>query len=1545
MFRKRFKKAGALALAVCVTLGSIQLPALTAKASDENLALSATATASSTETSDYPASKANDGDGGTRWASARGDRDQTLQLAWDSVQTMKGFVVKWERRNATNYAIETSNDGNSWTEVASFTQKPAETVQKITLDAPVQAQYVRLNIKTFTADGLGGETSWNVVSVYEFEVYEGEIPVSALELVARVTAPEISEDGTHISMPDLGDGVKVRFCADYEQVIGEDGTIYKPLSDKVVKGFYEVSVNGEKANSQEYTISVPGRYEPEENANAKPSVIPELQEWHGTQGQFAVSAVSKIVADKELADAAKKFAEDYEIITGSPIQVVTGGIKDVSEGDFYLTLDTAEKGLGKEGYVLKIGNAVLVEASDAVGVYWGVISILQILKQTQGVMPRGIVRDYPKYEVRAFSFDLGRKPFDLETVYDFARNMSWYKMNSLQLHLSDNLIFHEDYPDLETAAAQSYAGFRLESDKKNEETGVTLMSQDMYYTKEDFKEFVKDAQTRGVSIVPEFDMPAHALPITRVYEEYMTKKAGGSHGYLIEELNLTNEGSFAWAKSIWQEYFDGGKDAVFADIDTIHIGTDEYHGEEGKVGKELFRRFSKEMIEFVQGTKTADGKTRTVRMWGSLTNKAGDTPVPSKDVQLNIWNTGYANPQVMYNSGYELINTLEGPNYIVPAAGYYNDYINAQNIYNSWEPNSIGNLNVSEGDDQILGGCYAIWHDSVDTRGNGISQYDSFDRFYQPLPAYSARLWGEAADRTYEELRADVEKLGTAPGTKVYGEVESVTKTVLDYTFDEALTEDSSANSYDAADSKNVTQADLDGSKALRLNGGESYLTTPDNLDKIGGNGTLTMRVKMDTDAEGEQILCESKDAFGAYGTYAIKAVQKHTGKVGFSREGYDYSFNYTLPKGEWVELTFKGAKDTPELYVNGTLIDNKIYDEDGNLATVTKGNGTTIISKNNNPDIYFANHETTELSAKLAQTGITKTATMMLPLGRIGSATKSFKGLIDGVTVSVEKPITGDYSSAAVPQGEMTATGCSDHSEGRFPAVLDGDTTTYWHTDWSQNSEKNETKDHDHYLTLTFNNNAAKTVNMLTYLPRQNSTNGRITQYSIDITKADGTVVTNYASGTWASDMTEKAAVFEPIEAKSVKLNILASEATHGTAAELNLYHVNVNRDAITTALAPYKNLNSSDYTAQSWNAVTEAIAMIETIVSSQNSTIEDLFAAYGSVQSLDSLLVRKPEVENNIETSELQAKQEERAEELKNIDESLYTEESVALLKEYLKEAEKILKNPVTKAEVADIMEKLEVALVERPADMDSVSSAVAEAEKVNLKEYTAESAAEYAKALADLKEILGNPNALQKEAKAALDALAAAKAKLQKIIVPDPGNPNPGNPNPGNPNPGNPNPGNPNPVKPIFKPGAEEKVGNGRYKVINAKNKTAKLVSVINKKKATLNVPATVKIAGVTCKVTEVGASVMKGNTKLKKVVLGTNVTTISKQAFMGCKNLKSVQLKGKALKSIKTGAFKKTSAKLTVSAKKMSKKQKAKLLKQLKKAGAGKKTKVK
>lgn len=97
-------------------------------------------------------------------------------------------------------------------------------------------------------------------------------------------------------------------------------------------------------------------------------------------------------------------------------------------------------------------------------------------------------------------------------------------------------------------------------------------------------------------------------------------------------------------------------------------------------------------------------------------------------------------------------------------------------------------------------------------------------------------------------------------------------------------------------------------------------------------------------------------------------------------------------------------------------------------------------------------------------------------------------------------------------------------------------------------------------------------------------------------------------------------------------------------------------------------------------------------------------------------------------------------------------------------------------------------------------------------------------------------------------------------------------------------------------------------GRYQVIDAQKKTAKLVSVKNKKATKMNIPNTVKINGVTCTVAEVGAKIMKGNTKLTKVTLGKNVTTIGKQAFYGCKKLKTITIKSKVFKKVGSKAFK-------------------------------------
>lgn len=1248
MLRKRLKQLGAWMLTVCLAFGAVQFPAMEVKAAEgENLARSATATASNVEAdTSFTADKVIDGDktsSNSRWGTDVTSASRTsfwLQLAWQEAKTLKSFSITWQRRTVRNLVIQTSDTGadDSWTDVWSRTTNSSSLTEEITLDTAVTTKYVRFFMTDILAHAPDDNEgfSWANVSVFEIEAYADEIPddrSEAQKIADDITAPTVTGNDTQIPMPNVAEGVTVRFCADYEQVISEEGTIYTPLETKIVKGFYEVTCpsseeeeEGSTAKSVEFSITVPGEYTDGEGANAKPVVIPELQEWHGTSGDFMVGSASRIVVGSNaLADVADKFAEDYKEITGLDIQVISGTKDIASAGDFYLELTTEKKGLDKEGYTINIEDVVSVEAEQSTGAYWSTRTILQILKLTNGSIPKGMVRDYPKYEVRAFSLDVGRKPFTLDALYDFAENMAWYKMNSFQVHLSDNLIFHEDYPTLEEAVEKSYAGFRLESGVQNpQQNNQTATSEDVYYTKDEFRTFIQDSRLIGVDIVPEFDMPAHALPFTRAFQQYMTKRAGGSHSYLIEEIDIANPEARAWARDIWNDYFEGDN-PVFDEEMTVHIGTDEYHGTDGQEGKELFRQFSDEMIEFVQESG------RTVRMWGSLSNKSGTTPVRSEGVQLNIWNTGYANPQDMYNLGFGLINTLEGPNYIVPAAGYYNDYIAASNIYNSWQPNVMGNLTASAGDDQMLGACYAIWHDSVDTRANGISQYDSFDRFFKPLPAYGAKLWGEAEDyvdgsqRGYEAFRQDADKIGTAPGTTIYGEVKHKTSTIADYTFDETLTKDSSENANHLTDKNNIKLVTTDEDKmALRLMGEESYVETP--LNMVGSNAILTMKVKMDADAEGEQILCESKDVFGTNGTYSFKASQKNTGKVGFSREGYDYSFNYMLPKNEWVTLEFHSGKDSVELYVDGELIDNKHYNSNGELATTQKGSETVAISKNNNPDIYYFNHPETELSEKLTKEGITKIATMMVPFGRIGSKTNSFKGQIEFATVATEKKqVEIQDGSDKVAQDNMSAAACSEASEGPASFAIDGQDSTYWHSNWS-NDTVIEGEHHWFEVTLSDPTEICK----LSYLPRQDSGNGRIFEYSIEVTKEDGTIETVVDHAVWEDNAERKIAVFEPITAKKVKLKIHNAagdrNGIHATIAEFNLYKVfTYTKEDLAQALAVYENYKSVQYTELSWNAFSNVYESAKQMTESSEYTPEEYYSAYEQVKKAAAELIER--------------------------------------------------------------------------------------------------------------------------------------------------------------------------------------------------------------------------------------------------------------------------------------------------------------------------------
>ena len=200
---------------------------------------------------------------------------------------------------------------------------------------------------------------------------------------------------------------------------------------------------------------------------------------------------------------------------------------------------------------MDIDDFVTVEANDAQAIFLSTRTILQILKQNGDFIPKGLVRDYPQYDVRGFMLDVARKPVSLDYLYEIVKTMSWYKMNDFQVHLNDNYIWLErDYSANGEDAKNAYAAFRLESNDVGE-NGVSLTAQDLSYSKEEFGNFIDEAKIYGVNIVPEFDTPGHALAFVKAHPEYAYRNGQGENAAM---LDVSNPEVIEYIKGIYDEY-------------------------------------------------------------------------------------------------------------------------------------------------------------------------------------------------------------------------------------------------------------------------------------------------------------------------------------------------------------------------------------------------------------------------------------------------------------------------------------------------------------------------------------------------------------------------------------------------------------------------------------------------------------------------------------------------------------------------------------------------------------------------------------------------------------------------------------------------------------------------------------------------------------------------------------------------------------------------------------------------------------------------------
>lgn len=578
--------------------------------------------------------------------------------------------------------------------------------------------------------------------------------------------------------------------------------------------------------------------------NPKPFVVPELKTWSGAEGQTALSG-RIVVKNAKLKAVAAALAADYKEMFGKELTIVNGATKG---GDVVLSLKK-NKALGDEGYTMNVGSAVEITAATERGAFWATRTLLQIAEQHKdGNLPKGKTTDVPEYKLRGFMIDCGRKFIPMSYLRDLAKIMAYYKMNTLQVHLNDNgfrQYFGGDWN-------KTQAAFRLECD-----TYPGLTAKDGSYSKQEFIDFQKLAEQNGVEVIPEIDAPAHSLAFTQYKNEI------GSKEYGMDHLDLFNPETYKFMDGLWKEYI-GGKNPVFIGKH-VHIGTDEYSNAKKDV-VEKFREFTDHYIKYVESF----GKQAVV--WGALTHANGDTKVKNKGVLMDIWYNGYADPVEMKKQGYKLVSIPDGLVYIVPAAGYYYDYLNCQYLYEHWTPAVIGNKTFEENDPMIEGGMFAVWNDHA---GNGISTKDVHHRVYPALQTLAVKCWtGKETKLPYAEFDSKRAELSEAPGVNELGRLGKPGNVVLE--------------------------------KAT-VNAGETL-----NAEEIGYNYAVTFTVDGKQEANGTELF-RSANA-------VVYLADPDQGKLGFERDGYRNLFNYRIPAGEKHTITIEGTNKMTRLLVDGAV-------------------------------------------------------------------------------------------------------------------------------------------------------------------------------------------------------------------------------------------------------------------------------------------------------------------------------------------------------------------------------------------------------------------------------------------------------------------------------------------------------------------------------------------------------------------------------------------------------------------------------------------------
>ncbi|MBP1962792.1 family 20 glycosylhydrolase [Paenibacillus aceris] len=428
-------------------------------------------------------------------------------------------------------------------------------------------------------------------------------------------------------------------------------------------------------------------------ANAAPNVVPSLREWTGGTGAFQLKDTSRIVVDAsysaELANTAAAFKEDLTIVTGKALAIVNANTANA--GDFFLSLNTDDTGIGNEGYVLEAAAFVSIKAHTSGGVFYGTRTVLQILQQdaARSYMPQGIARDYPQYAQRGIMLDVGRRYYSMTYLEDTIKRLAWNKMNTFQIHFSE------------------WNGFRLQS-----ETYPGLASPKSY-SRADIQRLTEIADRYHVLIIPELEMPGHAAILNKfnpAMKFSCSSMDKDTTGWSIPQFTVdyTKSETRAWIKSLLDEFVPLFKGPYF------HIGSDE-------IQTEAKMNACPELVTYKTNNglpKIGDSFIEFINEMSQHVKQLGKTPMnwngfedyhPSiglnTDNVITVWSDEGSSSKQAIDFAREGYKVYASPGNVLYVTAGRSLLPNTTSMYETWNPASHPN---------IMGYFISIWSDYWD---------------------------------------------------------------------------------------------------------------------------------------------------------------------------------------------------------------------------------------------------------------------------------------------------------------------------------------------------------------------------------------------------------------------------------------------------------------------------------------------------------------------------------------------------------------------------------------------------------------------------------------------------------------------------------------------------------------------------------------------------------------------------------------------------------------------------------------------------------------